>query len=147
MRKVFCASPAYLEKNGFPNTFNDLTSHSCLEYTGSNKTWMVSHKGKPKEIAIEGRFETNDSIVLKQLAVSGLGIAYLPAYFIHEELMSGQLVSVLKNDQPADYALYAVYPTKKYIAKKTLLFINFVTTLLEKLIKEKEAEIYYTAAD
>lgn len=141
MKKVFCASPEYLKKRGIPTTLADLSQHNCLEFTTLHQTWTVSDKGKPKEIIIEGNVQTNDAIVLKQLAKTGVGISYLPAYFIHEELMNGQLVSILEDATATDYSIYAVYPTKKYIAKKTQIFIDFVTTLLEKKITEKEAQI------
>jgi DNA-binding transcriptional LysR family regulator len=134
MKKVICASPDYLSKYGEPKELDDFKNHNCLQfYDNVAYPWSVSLNGKIKEIQVSGNVLVNNAIELKKLATSGVGIAYLPAYFIHQELVSGKLVSILDKYQPTDYNLYAVYSTKEYMTKKTQVFMDFITELLEKV--------------
>lgn len=138
MKKVICASPLYLKKYGEPKELENLKNHNCLQfYDMVQHPWAVRENGKVREIEVRGNISINNSIELKNLAKCGLGIAYLPAYFIHDELQKGDLVSVLDQYQPADYNLYAIYPTKKYLAKKTQVFLDFISELLNKAIEGK----------
>lgn len=135
MRKVICASPDYLRKHGEPKELEDFKNHNCLQfYENAVHPWSVYHNDKIKEIQVNGTVFVNNAIELKTLATHGVGIAFLPAYFIHEELVSGKLVSILEKYQPADYNLYAVYSTKEYLTKKTQVFMDFITELLRKVI-------------
>jgi LysR family transcriptional regulator, regulator for bpeEF and oprC len=140
MKKIICASPDYLKKNGEPKNLDDLKDHNCLRFYDriQHHPWTVCENGKIKEINIDGNIFVNNAIELKCLAKHGIGIAYLPAYFIHDELMKGNLVSILDQYQPADYNLYAVYATKKYLAKKTQLFLNFISELLQEVIERNQ---------
>lgn len=131
MKKVLCAAPDYLKKHGYPNSLEALSSHNCL-YLCENihKTWAIRDKGKIKEIQISGNVQVDNPSELKRLAVDGLGITYLAAYFIQNELKSGKLVSILDQYQPPDYSLYAVYPTKKFLAKKNTGIFRFHHSLV-----------------
>ena len=143
MRKVICASPEYLRKYGEPKGLDDFKNHNCLQfYENVVHPWSVYLDGKVKEIQMNGNVFVNNSIELKTLATSGVGIAYLPAYFVHEELSSGKLVSILDKYQPTDYNLYAVYSTKEYLAKKTQVFMDFITDLLQRVIDVQYKDNY-----
>ena len=139
MRKVICASPEYLNKHGEPQELEDLKNHNCLLFYENNTyPWSVYHNDKIKEIQVSGNILVNNSMELKSLASNGVGIVYLPAYFVNEELVSGKLVSILEKYQPTDYNLYAVYSTKEYLAKKTQVFMDFITDLLRKVISVQQ---------
>src|SRR5579872_3484867 len=132
-RKIICASPDYLKQYGTPKKLDDLRNHNCLGvHDHFQSYWKVKDKGEEKEILVSGNVQVNNGIDLKNLAVSGAGIVYVPAYLVYDEINSGRLVSILDQYQSADYSLYAVYPAKKYLAKKTQVFLNFIEELLIK---------------
>lgn len=139
MKKIICASPDYLKKYGKPKNLDDLKNHNCLQFydMSYHYPWAVRDHGKIKEINVSGNILVNNSLELKNLAVNGVGITYLPAYFIHDELKKGTLMSILDQYQPADYSLYAVYSTKKYLTKKVQIFLDFVSELLSEVIEGK----------
>ncbi len=128
-QKIICASPHYLEKYGMPENLDDLKKHNCL-HPQLQSYWKIIDKGEIKEILVNGNVSVASGIDLKNLALNGAGIVYLPAYLVYEELRSGKLVTILNHYQPIDYSLYAVYPDKKYLAKKTQVFLNFVEEAL-----------------
>ncbi|MBV8802552.1 MAG: LysR family transcriptional regulator [Gammaproteobacteria bacterium] len=138
MKKVICASPDYLNKHGEPKELEDFKNHNCLQfYENIVYPWSVYIDGKIKEIQVNGNVVVNNSIELRTLATNAVGIAYLPAYFVHDELVNGKLVSILDKYQLPDYNLYAVYSTKEYLAKKTIVFMDFITELLKEVIDYK----------
>lgn len=137
MKKIICASPDYLKKNGIPKSIDDLQSHNCLNiYSDTCKIWQVFENGKIREILTSGNVHVNSGIDIKLLALGGVGIAYLPRYLIDEELKTNKLISVFDQKKAVDHNIYAVYPTTKYLSKKTKLFLNFVSELLEKVSGE-----------
>lgn len=130
--KIICAAPAYLAKHGIPKKLNDLMQHNCLDHAENfNFVWHLYDKNKPREIPVNGNVRVNSSIDLCKLAVSGLGLTYLPSFTVHHELKAGSLVSVLDNYRPPALNMYAVYPTSKYLNRKTQLFLEFIIEIFQ----------------
>ncbi len=69
---------------------------------------------------------------LKNLAVLGHGIAYLPSFTVYQELKSGRLISLLEDFQPPKIGMYAVYPSHQHMSKKSQLFLDFLKQLLTR---------------
>jgi len=56
-RRLLCAAPAYLERNGVPKRPEDLATHACLGFTGfaSYPDWRLTNdKGKRMTIRVSG---------------------------------------------------------------------------------------------
>jgi DNA-binding transcriptional LysR family regulator len=133
MKKVVCASPEYLKKYGTPKKAIDLKNHNCLciESQGYfQNAWIVQDQCEMTEVEVTGNVQMTNGTDLKTLALHGLGIVYLPEYMVQQEINAGKLVALLNQCKTAEHSLYAVYPTKKYLAKKTQLFLDFITNLL-----------------
>ncbi len=134
-KKIICASPNYLEKYGRPEQ-PDFSTHSCLDhYDNFKRTWKFTIEGQLKHVPINANIYANSSLDLKNLAQSGLGIAYLPSFTVYNEIKTGQLISILQEYQPPPMSMYAVYPSKEYLSKKTKLFLDFLTELMAPIFK------------
>jgi DNA-binding transcriptional LysR family regulator len=102
---VLCATAAYLDNNGVPQSISDLDSLAILgaldRSHASNKTlpWTFNVKGSRVRHLPRFNFLTNSIEVLLSMAESGIGLALLPEYVARESLASGKLKQVL-----ADYA-------------------------------------------
>ncbi len=130
-RKIICASPDYLKKFAKPKTPEDLAEHRCLDhYDNYQRVWKFSQHNKLKSIAIHSEILANSSMDLKNLAVLGHGIAYLPSFTVYQELKSGQLISLLEDFQPPKIGMFVVYPSHQYMSKKSQLFLDFLKKLL-----------------
>ncbi len=86
-RSVLLASAEYLARRGTPQHPSELTAHDCLLYLGdhaSNWTFLqTARKRKPAErvgVQIEGAFKVNNSEVLREALLAGLGIGLLPDF-------------------------------------------------------------------
>lgn len=128
--KVTCAAPSYFKKFSTPKTPDDLQKHNCLNhYDNVDSTWKYVVNNTIKSIAINGNIRSNSSMDLKNLALSGLGIVYLPSFTVKNELAEGKLKSILTSYQVPPLSMYAVYPSNRFLSPKARIFMEFLSTL------------------
>lgn len=122
-----CASPAYLERHSTPETPDDLRHHECLLY-GHVKSveWKFQTQGELVCVPVKGKLRTNNGEVVRDAAVAGLGIAYLPVFIVSDALNDGRLQPVLQAHQPPTSAFYAVYPQHRQSSRAVQTFANFL---------------------
>jgi len=127
-RRVVCASPDYLKRNGTPRTPQELTGHNCL--TTNDFTMMWDYKdpdGEPGTVRVAGRYACDNWEVLREWAMAGLGIALKSTWDVRQQLEDGSLVPLFPGYTFAsDVAIYAVYPHRRFLPAKTRAFIEFL---------------------
>ncbi|RQS73422.1 LysR family transcriptional regulator [Burkholderia sp. Bp8963] len=92
---ILVASPAYLARCGEPAEPAGLAQHDGLYPNLQSAPWRVSRGTDSVEIAPRPRLHADESTVLLQAAVAGLGIACLPDWIAGDALRTGALVHVL----------------------------------------------------
>lgn len=144
--RVICASPAYWEKHPAPNQPEDLSQHNCLTFISepSPSVWQFrGQDGETIQFRPTGNLQTNNAEALRHAAVSGLGVALLPSWSIHEELKTGKLQSVLGDFERTatdfDTGIYAVYHSKRHLSVKTRLFIDHLIAGFQKMDSAHES--------
>ena len=123
------ASPAYLERNGTPQSVADLARHQVLRYTISDSISLRrlrTRTGEDLPVGPGGRISANNGNMLMDAAISGLGIIVIPTFFIGEALERGDLVEILQDDPQPPATIHAVYPPGRYVQPKTRVFIDFL---------------------
>jgi DNA-binding transcriptional LysR family regulator len=128
-QRVICASPTYLEKNGLPQTLEDLNTHNCLllRFPGSKQyQWTIESETVPKKLNLTGTMDADQMEVLRQWALDHQGITMQDHRDVADELANGRLVPVLENVTPASYAIYALYPKRLYMPPRTRAFFDFL---------------------
>lgn len=132
------ASPAYLKRKGTPFHPRELRQHECLHFTPLGfESWKLSSDTSGKlEIPVSGKIIVNDLAMIRNLAISGLGIALLPSYYCEQEVHKGVLKQILPEWRANQVPLHFVYPAQKYVTAKLSLF----TTLAAKTIKARLKE-------
>jgi DNA-binding transcriptional LysR family regulator len=129
IRRVICASPAYLAAHGAPAHPQDLAKHQCLINTNlaPGREWrFAGPDGKPIVAHVGGRISMNSGDALRVAALGGLGLTELPTFIVGRDLQSGTLVSVLGDFTPQTMALHAVYPHARHLSPKVRVFIDFL---------------------
>ena len=124
---MLCASPAYLEKRGAPQTPEELTRHDCLllRFPGSQQfRWSLDFRGESLSAPIAGPVDADDGDVLTQWALGGLGIVLKPLYEVAAYLAEGRLVRVLPEARPQPVTLGALYPTRRLLPPRTRAFTD-----------------------
>lgn len=112
--RVLCASPAYLAQRGHPKTLADLAGHDCLLYRERHQTfgvWRLHGPNGPESVKVSGSMGSNQSDIVHQWAIAGLGIIPLASWDVAGLLREGQLARVLPQyHQSAD--VWAVTATR-----------------------------------
>jgi len=127
-RVIACTSPAYLKKHGAPKSPADLERHNCLTYAygGPQNTWQFARKGREVSVRVRGNLHGNNGEILGRAAVAGLGIVLQPAFLVHEHLRAGKLKRVLPGWEAESVTVYAVYPSRQFLAPKVRSFVDFL---------------------
>ena len=126
----FYASPEYLEVNGLPSRPADLEEHQCLTMP-TMTTWTAQSGNKTVSPKVGSRFRMNSVSMIRQLAVLGLGIAFLPERIVAEDLKAGRLKRLLPEWQGAEQPVYVVTATR-LLPAKTQRFIEFLKERLRE---------------
>lgn len=129
------ASPKYLKLKGAPSHPKDLKDHDCLYFTplGSESWKLTGSKGSLK-VAAPAKMILNDIATIKNLIISGAGIAMLPTFFCNSEISSGKIVRVLPGWQTASAPVQFVYPAQKFVSTKLTAFIEMATEPIKKAL-------------
>lgn len=122
--RIICASPAYIQRYGRPDSLQQLSDHHCLRLT-SVPQWTFDAAGQNKSISVEGRFSSNNVEGVRELCVQGVGIAQLTRWDVMKEIDAGALVEIALSDaQPQMLSVWALLPTTRYLPQRTSLFIE-----------------------
>ena len=128
IRYALCASPEYLERMGTPKTFDDLSEHEFLQYgmSKSSTIELIDEQGKKHQVAVIGKIKANNGDFLREMAVKGHGIAFLPTFITYKALTSGELVPILQQYQLPTLNAYAVYPKNRFLSQRCRYLIDFI---------------------
>lgn len=131
---VVCASPSYLEEHGGPETPDDLKQHNCLlySYQAGGPDWIFQRPEGPFHVPVSGNFRVNNGEVVRIALLAGLGIGYMPAFMVMEDIKSGKLVSILGSHVRPDVGVFAVYPHSRYLSAKVRAFVDFLAGRLAR---------------
>jgi DNA-binding transcriptional LysR family regulator len=93
-RRLLVASPAYLHAHGTPASLDALERHSAILYTNRNADWRFA--GAKGWVALRPRpaLRVNNGLIMRDAALSGLGITLLPTFMIHREVAKGTLCAI-----------------------------------------------------
>jgi len=127
--RVICASPQYLAEYGEPNSLNDLVQHRCLAAT-TQDVWRLESQEGPTQLRVSSIIQTNSSEVIREAVIAGIGIALRSTWDVGDELRAGKLKVVLPEYRASRHvAVYAVYPSRRFLPAKVRVLIDFLSDL------------------
>ncbi|PTX72298.1 LysR family transcriptional regulator [Sulfitobacter mediterraneus] len=140
VRRLFVASPEYLERRGTPMDPSELKLHSIIGFTGimPSHDWHYKHGKSRGHVQLHPRFEVNDATTALTAATAGEGITMALSYMIADEIRSGHLAPVLVDYLPPAEPIHLVYPQSKIVAPKVRAFVDFATDRLTDAIRQSE---------
>jgi DNA-binding transcriptional LysR family regulator len=133
--RVAVAAPNYLDRQGTPSSPADLVVHSCLVHdTGpDSNVWTFTTSEGVQEIRVTGDFVANDAGVVHLASRDGQGIAFLPMIEVFDDLRGGYLVRVLDEFPSVAEPVNLVYPSKRHLAPRTRLVMDFLMDQVREL--------------
>ena len=126
------AAAEYLRRHGTPRTLDDLSRHRLVVYGDeapaalSDINWLVRGEGRsvpPPRPALQ----INNVFGIKQAVQSGLGIAALPDYMVHED---NSLVRIMPDVPAPTFDAYLVYPEELRHTKRLAVFRDFLLRMV-----------------
>ncbi|WP_294295167.1 LysR family transcriptional regulator [uncultured Sphingomonas sp.] len=130
-RRLLCASPSYLAAHGTPDTVSDLSRHYLLAADGQSP-WRLANGRHRRAVEIDSVVGTNSSELVRELALSGVGIALRSLWDVGDALADGRLVRVLPDwSGPDDLAIYALHPHAPSVPAAVTAFIAFLRETLD----------------
>lgn len=127
---LVAASPEYLAQHGTPTHPDQLINHRFIEYSYSDKPKEFRYMkadGGHAVAPIHVTFRANNGQMLRQAALSGLGIIACPSFIIGNDVKKGKLVRILPEFAPfPERNIYALFPHNRYMSAKVRLFIDFI---------------------
>lgn len=132
VRRVLCASPAYLEARGEPRSPAELVGHACLHYSnvGIKEEWTLIGPQGDEVVQVDGPLCANNGDVLCEAAVGGMGIASLPDFIVAGELTAGRLRPVLAAYCTRPLPVSALWPSRQYVPAKVKALVEFLAEAL-----------------
>ncbi|MBZ9768942.1 LysR family transcriptional regulator [Mesorhizobium sp. CA6] len=127
-KAVIVASPAYVAKRGRPRDVADLANHNCIGYrlvrSGALYRWDLNDNGKDVVVETRGTTVVTDSLGAVDLALAGVGLAYVFEPLVRADLAAGRLVQILPKTAIEEPGLFLYFPRRASMAPKLRAFID-----------------------
>jgi len=132
IRRVMCASPAYLASRGTPRTPDDLAGHDCISYEGFTgpDMWTFARDGTEIAVGVHSRLLVSSTEAACDAARVGIGIAAAFSYHVADSIDAGTLTPVLDDYQPAALPVSLIYAAGRFLPIKLRAFIDFAAPRL-----------------
>ena len=135
VRRILCASPAYLARCGTPREPADLDRHRTIgaALSGALASPAIPRRGRPARAAIAPALRVNSVEAAIEAALAGFGITAALSYQVDQELRAGVLVRLLPEHEPAPLPLHLVRPAGTHLPAKVRLFLSFAAERLTRI--------------
>jgi DNA-binding transcriptional LysR family regulator len=132
VRRVLCASPAYLTARGTPQAPSDLAVHDgiVLATSGSVQPWTFRVGSKSVSTLPRVRFVANTADVAIAAAVSGEGITRVLSYMVEPEVKAGRLRILLPKFGPPSVPIHVVHAEGRKPPAKVRAFVDLAVARL-----------------
>jgi DNA-binding transcriptional LysR family regulator len=134
IRRVVCASPAYLAEHGTPTTPEDLGTHSCItfERLASATTWSFTRGKAEIPIQVRSRLQVNTAEAAIDAAIAGVGLTRVLSYQIEAAQRSGTLRVLLQEFEPKPWPVSLVHAGHGLLPVKLRAFLDFAAPRLKE---------------
>ncbi|CDG80817.1 LysR family transcriptional regulator [Janthinobacterium agaricidamnosum] len=132
VRRVVCASPAYLATHGVPHSPPDLSAHQCItfEVLASKRAWVFGTGKSELSVPVHSRLAVNTAEAAIAAAMLGVGLIRVLSYQVADALREHALSVVLQPFEAAPLPISLVHKGQAPVPLKVRAFLDFVTPRL-----------------
>ena len=135
IRRVVCASPAWLKTHGTPRAPAELAAHRCIAFDLlSSDTWRFEGAGSAIEVPLRPRLVVNTAEAAIDAAIAGLGVTRVLSYQAEAACRAKQLRIVLQEFEPAPVPVSLVFDARQRVASKLRAFLDYAAPRLRERI-------------
>lgn len=146
-RRVVCASPDHLRRQGTPQRPADLSRQPCVRFLGvvPGNEWEFAPAGsagggKPVRVPIRATLVTNQIDAALDACVKGLGCGLFLDYQVHDLLAAGVLRRVLRDFESPPVPVQIVYPHSRLLSSRVRSFVDWSVPRLRERLAEVNRE-------
>ncbi|WP_122223952.1 LysR family transcriptional regulator [Pseudomonas syringae group genomosp. 3] len=127
-RICLCASPSYLSTHTPIRNLTDLIDHNVIAYTNfaGGSEWAFEGPHGVESIRTRPNVRCNNGYTCRSITLSGGGVSLQPSFMVADDLRLGHLIEILPEYKSIELGIYAIYPSRKHLASKVRVFINFL---------------------
>lgn len=100
---------------------------------------VVSHTGETRVVRTSGRLAANSGLCLRENALAGLGIAFLPDFLVADDLAAGRLQHVVPNLPEQSLPLYVTYPPNRAMLPRVRAFVDYMRSVYSQPKEQHQA--------
>jgi DNA-binding transcriptional LysR family regulator len=134
LRMVNAVSPAYVARQGLPQTLADLAMHRLVHYAsvlGSKSDGFEYLRGDiDKSVAMAGQVTVNNAEAYQAACVAGLGLIQAPYVGLRALLANGQLLRVLPEFEARPMPLSLVYASRRNQATRVRVVMDWLARVV-----------------
>jgi len=129
VRRVVCASPDYLDRQGRPQRPEQLREAKVVTSSSSQlvSEWAFVDGGQPLTVPIEPRLVVTANNAAINLARLGWGMTRVLSYQVAAAVAAGELEVVLQDFEPAALPIQVVFQNNGRVPAKVHSFVDFLT--------------------
>jgi DNA-binding transcriptional LysR family regulator len=133
VRRVVCASPAYLATHGAPAKPGDLTAHQCVtfEILESMRAWAFESGKSAPFVPVHPRLAVNTADAAIAAAILGVGMIRVLSYQVADALRANELRVVLDAFEAAPLPIHLVHAGQVPLPLKLRAFLDFMSPRLK----------------
>ena len=133
IRRVMCASPAYLKSRGTPRSPDDLSRHDCISFPPiqSPNTWRFKRDQTEYAVPVRSRLVVSNLEAAYDAARAGIGITVVFSYHVNDSIKSGELTPLLQDFQPPPLPISFMYSPNRFMPIKLRAFLDFALPRLK----------------
>jgi len=126
------ASPKYVATSAKITKPEHLSDHPCLllPLPGYRSLWRFRKNKAITEVSVHGRIVASSPLALHRAALDGLGPTLLADWTVDKDISQGKLIDLLPKWEASagefNTAAWIMYPSKRYIPRKTRVFIDYL---------------------
>ena len=140
IRRMVCASPAYLAARGTPKSPRELDRHDCITFNGlsSPESWTFTTGKSSTSVPIHSRLTVNTAEAAIDAAVAGLGLTRIMSYQAESALRVGALAAALRAFEPPPWPVSLVHAGQGLLPLKLRAFLDFAAPRLRARLTQSE---------
>jgi DNA-binding transcriptional LysR family regulator len=132
VRRITCASPAYLSRRGTPRTPADLAAHDCIGFEGlsASASWTFPKGRGTQSVGIRSRLVVNSAEAAIEAAAAGIGVTRVLSYQAAAALRASKLREILAGHAPPPIPVNLVHASGRRVPAKLRAFLEFAAPRL-----------------